>query len=168
MANHSVIPLRKAVTPEDVEHVLEEINQRRFGGRLRLVSTPELTAGWRAEKAWLVEAPGTRPKKPDKFFKPDENLCFCFWLNKGGQSIETRHSVHNSWMYWVMNIHEHELAKAFGLEKFDGGDGDVKTDPDQYGTNFRDHMNAKLPEQTPEDIEYLQKRFFDDIPEGWE
>lgn len=169
MANHSVIPLRKSITPEDVERVVAEINQRRFKGRLRLFSTPELTECWRAERAWILEAPDTKPKNPGPC-NPDENLGFCFWLNKGGRSIETRHStkIGNNWIYWVMNIHEHELARAFDVKHFDGGDGNVKTDPDQYGTSFIAHMNAKLPERTPEDIEYLQRRFFDGIPEGWE
>ena len=45
--------------------------------------------------------------------------------------------------------------------------GMIEADPDQYGVNFRDYMNAKLPEQKPDDIEYLQKHFFDGIPEGW-
>lgn len=169
MANHSVISLKTAITPEDVERVVEEINQRRFKGRLHLYSTPELTEGWRAERAWILDVPGTRPKDPGPC-NPDENLGFCFWLNKGGRSIETRHStkIGNNWIYWVMNIHEHELAKAFGQKKFDCGDGDVKTDPDQFGMNYRDYMNAKLPEQTPEDVEYLERRHFSGIPEGWE
>jgi hypothetical protein len=167
MANHSLITLRKAVTPEDVEQVVARINQRRFRGRLTLVSPEGLTEAWQAARAWCVEAPGTRPKDPGPF-KPDEDLGFCFWLRRDGQAIETRHGLDNSWMRWVMYIHEHELARHFGVKRFDGGDGMVPTDPEQFLDSLSDWAARNLTKPlTESDAAYIQKYFTDSIPQGW-
>lgn len=165
MANHSVISLKKAVTPEDVERAVEAINQRRFGGRLVL---RELTVPWmRATRGWALTAPGTKPD-PEPIDPEPEDLGFCFWLHKDGLGIETRHGVHNAWMRWVMYIHEHELARHFGAEEFDGGDGMEPTNPDQYKTNLFDWATRNLKKPLSADDEaYIQKHFTSHIPEGW-
>lgn len=167
MANHSFINLRRAVTPEDVERAMAKINERRFGGRLVLSSTEELTRAWQAAKAWILEAPGTRPKEPGPC-NPDENLCYCFWLTKNRMGIETRHGQFNSWIRWVMYIHEHELARHFDIGHFDGGDGQVNTDPEQFKKSLFDWATRKLKKPlSDEDAAFIKKRFTDFIPEGW-
>lgn len=170
MANHSLITLKTAIQPAEVEAAVAEINKQRFDGRLHLSSTLELTRGWKAARAWVVEVPDTRPEKPSPF-APDENLGFCFWLHRDGLGIETRHdfgTLTNGWIRWIMYIHEHELAKHFGVTRFDGGDGPIKTDPAKYKGTFYEYAvrSLKKPLST-EDEAYVQGLIQKDVPEGW-
>lgn len=167
MANHSVIPLKTAVTPEDVERHSREIIDRKFKGKINLVHREDLTESWDAERAWIFEVPNSRPKKPGPMW-PDENIGFCFWLNKGGRTVELRHVVLQSWVSWAQSLFEHELAQSFGVKRFNGGDGNVKTDPAQYKDTCKAFYMRNMPDPTPEDMEFLERRIFRDIPEGWE
>ena len=97
MANHSCISVSQPLTVLDIETVVGEINRRRFKGRFHVPREPELTKMNDARQAWTFQAPGTKPEDPGPF-NPDENLGFCFWLNKGGQSIEVRHNPFNAWI----------------------------------------------------------------------
>lgn len=136
-----------------------------------VVADEELTKRWDAERTWIFDVPDTRPKNPGPMY-PDENLGFCFWLNQGGQTIEIRHVTLQSWLRWAQDVFKHELAKALGVDQFDGGDGDVQTDPARYRESCRAfYMRNYTPDKpppTPEDMEFLNRMFFNDIPEGWE
>ena len=167
MANHSQIFLKKPTTPDSVELAVAEINGRRFQGRLLLSSSIKLTESWQASRAWLLQAPGTRLKQHK--FCPDEDLGFCFWLHKEGSIIESRHTVFNSWVRWVQDIFEHELARFFKVSKFDGGDGKIITDPEQYGSSLFKWAtrNFKHP-LTRDDVEFFERQFTSHIPDGWE
>lgn len=167
MANHSLIHLKRRASPEQVEAAFTEVNQRRFKGRLRLTSDAELTTTWGSARAWLLEAPDTRPKEPGPCY-PDEDLGFCFWLHKDGRWIESRHAGLNSWVSWVQHIFEHEFAKHFGVKRFDSGDGLVPTDPDQFKTTFYDWATRNFDKPlSKDDADFLQRRMFDHVPEGW-
>lgn len=167
MANHSIIELKEAVTPKDVERHAKEVIDRRFKGKVNIEIRPDLARAWRARCAWLFEVPNTRPKTPGPMY-PDENLCFCFWLNKGDQTIELRHVVLQPWVYWAQSLFEHELAQSFGVEEFDGGDGMVKTDPARYQDTARAFWTRNMPDPTPDELEFLERQYFRHIPEGWE
>lgn len=167
MANHSIISLRKAVTPEQVEQAVADINHRRFGGKLRLRSTEELTESWHAARAWIFEAPGARPKNP-KTASTKEDLGFCLWLHKKGLCIEVRHVLHNAWIRWVQDVFKHELAKHFGVRSFEGGDGRVATDPAQYKQSLYEFAIRNYTEPLDkETASFVQKFYTDHIPEGW-
>lgn len=168
MANHSLIELKDAVTPEVIEHHAKEIIDRRFKGKANIERRPDLTRAWRARRAWIFEVPNTRPKTPGPMY-PDENLGFCFWLNRGGRSVELRHVVLQPWLSWALSLFEHELAKSLGVKRFDSGDGMVKTNPAQYKKTSRAFWlrNWKEPPNA-EDNEFLERMFFRFIPEGWE
>lgn len=166
MPNQSRIRLKTAVEPEDVEKAVAEINERRFKGKLICgeVSVPGFTEVLRI---WVVSAPNSRPKKPSTF-EPDDDLGFIFWLHQDGKTIEVRHGVHNPWMRWIMYAHEHELARHFGVEKFDGGDGRVATRPDRIQTNFYDYAvyNYKQP-LSANDAAFIERFFMKSVPEAW-
>lgn len=167
MANHSVITLKAPVFPEVVERHAQDVVRRRFKGKVNILHKEELTKMWSAVRAWIFEVPNTRPKEPGPMH-PDENLGFCFWLNKGGQTIEIRHVILQPWVSWAQAVFKHELAQAFGVSRFDGGDGNVKTNPAQYKDSCRAFYTRNFKTPTPEDLEFLERQIFQYIPEGWE
>ena len=168
MANHTCISLSQPLTVLDVETVVQEVNRRRFKGRFHVPREPELTKMNDARQAWTFQAPGTKPEDPGPF-NPDENLGFCFWLNKGGQSIEVRHNPFNAWISWVRNVFDHELAKGLRVSRFDSGDGMVKTDPAQFKDTAKAYYMRDFIEPLSEkDRDFIQWAILRHIPEGWE
>jgi len=168
MANHSRFSVTRTVTPETVEWHFASINDRLFKGRLELTTTEELTQAWQSGRAWILEAPGTRPKEPGPW-DPDENLGFCFWLHKNGKTIEFRHVVFNSWIRWVQDRFKHELAQELGVKTLnDDGVGDIPVNPKQYRDTFYNYAtrNFKKPLQ-PLDLEAVQSLMLRFQPEGW-
>lgn len=167
MASHSIISLRKPVTPEQVEKALEQINQRRYKGRLVILSNDEMTKSWQASRAWWAEVPDTRPAKPSKA-NPDENLGFVFWLHQDGRALEVRHATRlgSNFIWWVMLSFEHELARFFQVGMFDGGDGRVRTNPDQYKATYAEWLRRPI-KGTPAGEENEVRELLAEVPQTW-
>lgn len=157
MANHTTITLDDPVTPGEVASQAMAIINWRFRGRFTLTDT-----NWSGSaSAWTVEAAGTRTKT-------SEGLGFVFWLNSDRYSIEVRHITYNSWVRWIQDIFKHELAMAFGVKRFDGGDGEEETNPGQYKDSLYAFATRNMNEPLSEsDREYVERNFTSHIPPGW-
>lgn len=167
MANHSIIQLPSYTLGSQVESAVRQVNARRFQGRMRLVNIDEDREQWDAIRVWMIEAPDTRPDPPSAA-EPDEDLGFVFWLHKNSRSLEFRHSIHNKWMSWVQHVFEHELADYFMVREFDQGDGVEPTDVATFRLGFRDYVTRNFDKPMSRDsLEFVQNRFFLDIPKNW-
>lgn len=167
MANHSMIKLASYTLGYQVEDAVRKINARRFQGRMRLVKHDEWALQWKARRVWTIEAPDTRPDPPSRA-EPDEDLGFMFWLHENSRALEFRHAIHNKWIMWVQHVFEHELADHFMVTEFDQGDGTRPTDIATFRLGFRDYVTRDWEKPlAPDDLEYVQNRFFLDIPKSW-
>lgn len=167
MANHSVIHLPSYTLGHQVESAVRQINARRFQGLMRLTSRDDWVRQWNARRVWTLEAPDTRPEKPTPI-EPDEDLGFVFWLRENSRALEFRHCIGNRWIQWVQHVFEHEIANHFMVAEFDQGDGVRPTDIETFRLGFREYVTRDFAKPlSTDELEYVQNRFFCDIPKSW-
>jgi hypothetical protein len=155
------------MTPKDIESVVDEIIQRRFKGRM-ISETLENYNSEFIDRTWVFYAPGTTPKNPS-VCHPEGNLGFIFWLRTDALTVEVRHVVFNPWIRWVQDVFKHELAQACGVERFDCGDGMMKTNPGIYKATLREYALSNLSHPlSAADAKFLKRYFMSSVPEGYD
>ena len=130
MANHGYVKTRKDIIPKAFEKAIREINERRFGGLLKVESLLDEKHGW-----YLSADVRVKQGKDGVWYPVGRRI----WL-RSKRCIEQRHGCGNDLDSWIDTVFMHELADRFhGRLYDDGGSGSWKGDPTKYPT-LADYM----------------------------
>lgn len=155
MANHGFITSKRTFKKEQVFKDLQEINERRFKGLLKIEDSD-----WGKNGSWFISY-----KDPDWEHPEGFNI----WI-RSPKKLEHRHS--HCWAYYLEVIFSNELAKKYGTILSDEGhDEKWKPAPEKYPT-FKvwldflyGHAKKKHPNSYKQmidlEMEFCPKEFWD-------
>lgn len=105
MANHGFVSTKQKLTKEKLKAALDDINQRRFGGKLKITGGDD--PGWNGNgTTFEVEF------YSDKEGKHTYSVHRLFWL-ASAHKIEHRHGPGSDFAWWIESTIANELALVF-------------------------------------------------------
>src|SRR3972149_1742680 len=137
MANHGFITTKQKVTGAKLAAALQEINERRFDGKLKISHDPK--SGW--------DGPKTPTFEIELWEGEGYTLHRLFWLATP-HKIEHRHGPGGDFAWWIEDTFANELALMFNGTLSDEGVGEKWKGEKDWCPTFRHFLASHVRPDT--------------------